>query len=334
MESRQITTRLARSAWRLTVIAGAIVALASGTLFDLSAAGAQAPGAPAPAGQPQAPAPATSPQPPAPGRGAGPIPTGTIVHGPNGEVWGYSDSAFNAGSQWRVHDPERPQPPVVTPVGLVIVPPPSDAIVLFDGRDLSAWITRGRGNATPTPAGWAVHDGYFESGPGGSISTRDSFGDVQIHLEFATPAAAEGTSQNRGNSGITFMGRYEIQVLDSYDNRTYADGMAASIYGEWPPLVNVARKPGEWQSYDIIFEAPRFAGRPSPGYFTVLWNGVLVHNRKELEGTTTAIMTPHAYTAHESALPLSLQAHGNRVHYRNIWVRRLQGYDQGAAPAR
>jgi hypothetical protein len=125
------------------------------------------------------------------------------------------------------------------------------------------------------------------------------------------------------------MGRYEIQVLDSYDNRTYADGMAASIYGEYPPLVNAARKPGEWQSYDIVFEAPRFTGRPSPGYFTVFWNGVMVHNRQPLLGTTTAIMTPHAYTAHEPELPLALQAHGNRVKYRNIWIRRLHGYDQG-----
>ena len=111
------------------------------------------------------------------------------------------------------------------------------------------------------------------------------------------------------------------------DNRTYADGMAASIYGEWPPLVNAARKPGEWQSYDIVFEAPRFTGRPSPGYFTVFWNGVMAHNRQRLLGTTTAIMTPHAYTAHEPELPLYLQQHGNRVRYRNIWVRRLKSSD-------
>ncbi len=165
----------------------------------------------------------------------------------------------------------------------------------------------------------------------GGISTTESFGDVQLHLEFATPAKVEGTSQGRGNSGVIFMGRYEIQVLDSFDNRTYADGMAASIYGETPPRVNAARKPGEWQSYDIIFEAPRFAGRPSPGYFTVFWNGVMVHNRKELLGPTSAIMTPHTYAAHEPELPLSLQQHGNRVRYRNIWIRRLKGYDQSAA---
>jgi hypothetical protein len=248
-------------------------------------------------------------------------------------MWGYSDSAFNAGSRWRVHDPDRPQPPVVTPAGPVTIPPPSDAIVLFDGKDLSAWVTRGR-DGTTSPAGWAVRDGYFESGPGGSISTRESFGDVQLHLEFATPAQVQGTSQNRGNSGVTFMGRYEIQILDSYDNRTYADGMAAAIYGETPPLVNASRKPGEWQSYDIVFEAPRFTGLPAPGSFTILWNGIVVHDRKELLGTTTAIMTPHQYTAHEADLPLSLQQHGNPVHFRNIWIRRLRGYDQNPTAAK
>jgi hypothetical protein len=246
------------------------------------------------------------------------------VRGPNAEVWGYSDSAFNRGSRWRIHDPDRPQPPVVDARAAVTIPPPSDAIVLFDATDLSAWVTRARDGAT-SPAGWAVGDGYFESGPGGSISTRESFGDVQLHLEFATPAVVEGASQQRGNSGVIFMGRYEIQILDSYNNRTYADGMAAAIYGETPPTVNAARKPGEWQSYDIVFEAPRFSGRPSPGYFTVWWNGVMVHNRTELLGPTGAIMTPHQYTAHEAELPLSLQQHGNRVRFRNVWIRRLGG---------
>jgi hypothetical protein len=269
------------------------------------------------------------------GRGArGGGPTGTPALGPNGELWGYTDSAFNAGSRWRIHDPNRPQPPVVTPAAPVTIPPPSDAVVLFDGKDLSTWVTRSQDGST-SPAQWSVHDGYFESGPGGGISTRDSFGDVQIHLEFATPAEAKGASQSRGNSGVIFMGRYEIQILDSYDNRTYADGMAASIYGEWPPLVNAARKPGEGQSYDIVFEAPRFSGHPSPAYFTVIWNGVLVHNRKELAGATSAIMTPHEYTPHDSELPLQLQQHGNRVHFRNVWIRRLHGYDEPAsAPTR
>jgi hypothetical protein len=319
-------------------VGGASVTLATGALLDLSAFGEQGRGEAAPSTQPQTAAPDTAPpQAGAPGRGAragGRGPTGTVVQGPSGEMLGYSDSAFNEGSRWRIHDADRPQPPVVTPAGPVTTPPPSDAIVLFDGKDLSAWVTRGRGTPppAPTPPEWAVRDGYFESGPGGGISTRESFGDVQLHLEFATPATVDGASQGRGNSGVIFMGRYEIQVLDSYNNRTYADGMAASIYGEWPPMVNAARKPGEWQSYDIVFEAPRFIGRPSPGYFTVLWNGVMVHNRKELLGPTTAIMTPHTYAAHEPELPLYLQQHGNRVHYRNIWIRRLRGYDQSTAP--
>jgi len=251
---------------------------------------------------------------------------GTPVRGPNGEVWGYSDTAFNPGSRWRIHDPDRPQPPVVTPGETVSIPPPSDAIVLFGGKDLSAWVTRGR-EGGESPAAWAVRDGYFESS-GGVVSTRESFSDVQLHLEFAMPVNAQGSSQGRGNGGIIFMGRYEIQLLDSYNNRTYADGMAASIYGEWPPLVNAARKPGEWQSLDIVFEAPRFAGRLSPGYFTVFWNGSLVHNRTELRGATSPIMTPHEYTPHDAELPLQIQGRAP-IRYRNFWIRRLKPYDQG-----
>ena len=312
-----------------------IVVIAAGALFTASASGLQTAAPPAPTQPPPQRSPAAPPQTPETGarggRGAQAA-GGTTVRGPNGEVWGYSDSAFNRASRWRIHDPDRPQPPVVAAGAPVAIPPPSDAIVLFDGKDLSAWVTRSRDGAT-SPAGWAVHDGYFESGPGAGISTRESFGDVQLHLEFATPADAAGASQQRGNSGVIFMGRYEIQVLDSYNNRTYADGMAAAIYGETPPLVNAARKPGEWQSYDIVFEAPRFSGHPSPGYFTVLWNGVMVHNRKELLGPTSAIMTPHEYTAHDAELPLSLQQHGNRVRFRNVWIRRLRGYDQSAPAA-
>jgi hypothetical protein len=336
MRFAQGTSDLRRSVrpWAAVIMASG--ALVLGALFEVAARGGPPPqDARQSAGPPATAAPAQADPPARGGRRGGRGPTGTVVRGPNGEVWGYSDSAFNEGSRWRVHDANRPQPPLVTPGGPVTTPPPSDATVLFDGKDLSAWVTRGRGTPPPepAPAGWTVGEGFFESGPGGSISTRESFGDVQLHLEFATPASGEGASQGRGNSGVIFMGRYEIQVLDSYENRTYADGMAAAIYGEYPPRVNAARRPGEWQSYDIIFEAPRFAGRPSPGYFTVLWNGVMVHNRQQLLGTTTAIMTPHAYTTHEAELPLALQAHGNRVRFRNIWIRRLGGYDQ-AAPGR
>ena len=248
------------------------------------------------------------------------------VLGPGGEVWGFTNLAEIPGTPWRIHDANRPQPRVVTP-GTGVGAPPSDATVLFDGTDLSKWVQRSR-DGKVSAAQWAVHDGIFESGPGGSISTRDSFGDVQLHIEFATPVKVAGASQGRGNSGVIFMGRYEIQILDSYNNRTYADGMAASIYGEWPPLVNAARKPGEWQTYDIAFEAPKFEGGKlvSPGYFTVFWNGVLAHNRKQVSGAT-ALLTLHQYTPHDAELPLTLQNHGNPVLFRNIWIRRLTGYD-------
>ena len=215
----------------------------------------------------------------------------------------------------------------MTPGETVSIPPPSDAIVLFDGKDLSKWVVRGQGGVE-SPANWVVRDGYFEAA-GGNLSTRDSFGDVQFHAEFAIPADVTGTSQGRGNGGFTFMGQNEIQVLDSYNNRTYADGMMASIYGDYPPMVNVARKPGEWQSIDIVFEAPRFTGNVRPAYFTILWNGVLVHNRTQVSGSTTPIMTPHLYVPHAPELPLSLQGRA-RVRYRNVWIRPLKGYDQGA----
>jgi hypothetical protein len=248
------------------------------------------------------------------------------VLGPNGEVWGFTNLGEIPGTPWRIHDDKRPQPPVVRP-GDTPAAPPADAIVLFDGKDLSKWVHRVKD--TVTDAQWLVHDGIFESGKGTSLSTRESFGDVQLHVEFATPTKVEGSSQGRGNSGVIFMGRYEIQVLDSFDNRTYADGMAASIYGDTPPLVNVARKAGEWQTYDIVFEAPRFKGPQliAPAYFTVLWNGVLVHNRRLVNGATSPL-TVHQYIAHEPELPLTLQNHGNPVRFRNIWIRRLKGYDQ------
>ena len=248
------------------------------------------------------------------------------VLGPGGEVWGFRNLAEIPGTPWRIHDANRPQPRVVRP-GDQPGAPPSDADILFDGKDLSKWMQRARDGAVSN-ARWAVHDGIVESGPGGSISTRDSFGDLQLHLEFATPANVNGTSQGRGNSGVIFMNLYEIQILDSHNNRTYADGMAASIYGEWPPLVNATRMPGEWQTYDIAFEAPRFESGKlvSPAYFTVFWNGVLVHNRKQVNGPT-ALLSLHQYTPHEAELPLTLQNHGNPVLFRNIWIRRLKGYD-------
>ena len=321
---------------RWAVLSACGLAIAAGSVFGPSASAKQgaSPSQPAPQASPAAPSSgqqgaATNTPPRGRAGGRAPILEGTPVLGPGGanDVWGFTDTAFNPDTRWRIHDANRPQPPMVTPGETVSIPPPSDAIVLFDGKNLSKWVSRGR-DGTESPSKWVVRDGYFEAA-GGNLSTRESFGDVQFHAEFAIPADVTGVSQGRGNGGFTFMGRYEIQVLDSYNNRTYADGMMASIYGEHPPIVNVARKPGEWQSIDIVFEAPHFAGVVSPGYFTIFWNGVMVHNRTQLWGATTPTMTPHVYTAHESELPLSLQGRA-RVRYRNVWIRRLKPYDQGA----
>jgi 3-keto-disaccharide hydrolase len=240
---------------------------------------------------------------------------------------GYTDTPIIPGLPYHVHDPARPRPVVVTPAAMP-GGAPSDAIVLFDGNDLSRWSQRGP-NGEIVDAKWPVRDGYFETGAKtGSMMTRDSFGSIQLHVEWATPTPAAGTSQGRGNSGVILMGRYEVQVLDTYNNLTYPDGQAAAIYGQWPPLANVARPPGEWQTYDIVFEAPKFEGDRlvQPAYLTVFWNGVMVHNRKEVMGTTGHRVVGK-YTPHSAELPLTLQDHSNPVRYRNIWVRRLKGYD-------
>jgi hypothetical protein len=241
---------------------------------------------------------------------------------------GFTDTPMLPKLPWRVHDPARPHPPVVTP-GAVAGAAPSDARVLFDGRDLSQWTHRDKTGALVAPK-WAVRNGHFETGAGtGDLYTRESFGDVQLHVEWASPTIAEGHAQARGNSGIFLMGRYEIQVLDSHDNRTYADGQAGALYGQWPPLANAARKSGEWQTYDIVFEAPRFDGSTlvKPAFQTVFWNGVAIHNRQEVVGATVWRAVAK-YTPHAAEQPLMLQDHGNPVRYRNIWVRRLGGYDQ------
>jgi hypothetical protein len=244
---------------------------------------------------------------------------------------GYTDTAILPGQKWHVHDSNRPHPNHVTP-GPVLGAPPSDAIVLFDGKDLSRWTQRGRGadRGKMVDAKWKVVDGYFECEPGtGSLVTRDKFGDVQLHIEWSEPKDIKGQDQDRGNSGVLLMDRYEIQVLDSWKNVTYADGQAGSLYGQWPPLVNPTRAPGEWQAYDIIFEAPRFEGEKlvRPAYATVLYNGVLVHHRKEILGTMVHRAVAK-YSPHGDQEPLSLQDHGHRVRYRNTWIRNLQPYDQ------
>ena len=240
---------------------------------------------------------------------------------------GFTDTPMQPGLPWHVHDPARPKPPVVTPGGTPGAPP-SDATVLFDGKDLSQWTQRDR-NGSPIAPSWTVRDGHFETGKG-SLHTRASFGDAQLHVEWATPLVIAGNSQGRGNSGVFLMGLYEIQVLDSYNNPTYADGQAGAMYGQWPPLANVARRPGEWQTYDIVFEAPRFENGKlvKPAFQTVFWNGVIVHNRKEAIGATVYRNVAQYGTPHAAELPLMLQDHDNPVRYRNIWIRRLGTYDQ------
>ena len=244
---------------------------------------------------------------------------------------GYDDTPMLPGQPWRVHDKARPVPPVVTPGAGDFKQPPSDAIVLFDGSDLSKWVNAGKRdeNGKPLPAKWKIENGYMEVNKTGSIATVDSFGDCQLHIEWASPAAVKGSSQGRGNSGVFFIDRYEIQILDSYENRSYADGQAGAFYGQHPPLVNACRKPGEWQSFDIIFETARFADGKliKAAYATVLHNGVVIHHRTQLLGATqhkrVAKYSPHAPQGR-----IKLQDHGNPTRFRNIWVRRLKGYDE------
>jgi hypothetical protein len=217
--------------------------------------------------------------------------------------------------QWPQHDEARPQPTVVAPG-----PPPSDAIVLFDGKDLSKWRSSKDGSA----AKWKVDGGAMEVNGTGGIQTEQGFGDCQLHVEWMAPMPKDGKGQDRGNSGVYLMGMYEIQVLDSYQATTYPDGQAAAIYGQYPPLVNAARPPGEWQTYDIVFRAPRFEGEKvvRPARVTVLHNGVLVQDNQELMGPTANKARP-PYKAHAAKLPLSLQDHQHPVRFRNIWIREL-----------
>ncbi len=213
----------------------------------------------------------------------------------------------------------EPEPAVVTPGKGGA--PPSDAIVLFDGSDLSQW------QGLDGEASWQVGEGVVTVVPDtGDIRTRRPFGSVQLHLEWRTPAKVEGEGQERGNSGVYLMGLYEVQVLDSYKNRTYSNGQAGSIYKQHNPLVNASRGPGEWQVYEIVFLAPRFGsdgGVERPATMTVLHNGVLVQNHVTLEGPTMYIGTPR-YHKHAAMLPLMLQDHDNPVSFRNIWIRQLE----------
>jgi hypothetical protein len=230
-----------------------------------------------------------------------------------------------------VHDIGRPHPPQVTP-GREPGQPPSDAVVLFDGKDLSQWQNAGTGKDRGKMGAprWKLEHGYVEVvGGTGDLVSKEKFGDCQLHIEWAAPPVIEGSSQWRGNSGVLLMSRYEIQVLDSWDNPTYADGQAGAIYGQFPPLVSPIRRPGEWNTYDIAFEAPRFEGTKlvRPAYATVFFNGVLVHCHREIIGPM-AHRVWRTYTPHAAEEPLTLQDHDTSVRYRNIWMRRLKGWDR------
>jgi hypothetical protein len=241
---------------------------------------------------------------------------------------GYEDTPLLPGGKWRVHDGKRPQPKVIDP-GTASTQqqagrPPADAVVLFDGSSMALWQTIKDGS----PAKWKVENGYVEVVPGtGDIKTKEGFGDCQLHVEWAEPSVIKGESQGRGNSGVFLMGCYEVQVLDCYQNPTYPDGTTAALYGQCPPLVNACRKPGEWQTYDILFVAPRFEGKSvvSPAYITVIQNGVVVQHHRPLQGATMHRVLS-CYTPHAPKLPLALQDHGDLVRFRNIWIRPLDFY--------
>ncbi len=236
---------------------------------------------------------------------------------------GWSSVGAQTGKKWKAHDRNRPAPTAVDPgapgTETTKGRAPEDAIVLFDGKDLSKWAHK-----DGSPAKWKVADGYVQVVPDtGDIFTRRPFGNMQLHVEFAEPTPAVGEDQDRGNSGVIIMGLYEIQVLDSYQSKTYPDGQAGAVYGQYPPLVNASRPPGQWQVYDIIFHAPRFEGSGKllrAAHVTVLHNGVLVQDHVEIHGPTA---TGEPYKAHAAKLPLELQDHHHPVRFRNIWVREL-----------
>jgi len=242
---------------------------------------------------------------------------------PENKALGYSDTPVLPDSGYTVHDGTRPQPPVVrAPAGA----PPSDAAVLFNGASLAGWTSCKNGEA----AAWKLlGDGVMEVVPGtGDIQTTAVFGSCQLHLEFMSPSVVLKQGQGRGNSGVFLMGCYEVQVLDNYENPTYPDGTVGAIYGQFPPLVNAIRAPGEWNSYDILWDAPEFNGETlvSPARITVLLNGVVLHHGKVLQGPTEHKQLA-SYKAHPAKGPLKLQDHGDLVRFRNIWIRDLGHYD-------
>ena len=240
---------------------------------------------------------------------------------------GFTDTPMQPNGKWHVHDPNRPKPPVVTPGEHFShqAPAPSDAVILFDGTDFSQWTGRN------DKVDWKLENGYMETTRSGRIRTRDSFGDFQLHLEFATPEKVEGKGQGRGNNGVNIFGRYEIQILDSYQNETYADGMVAAMYGQQPPLKNASKPPGQWQTYDIVFEGPRWDAEGKlikRAHITVMHNGIVVHHRKDFYGNTPYRAVGDYSRPHPPKGTIELYEHGNPVRFRNIWIRHLGDYDQ------
>ena len=236
------------------------------------------------------------------------------------EVGTKPDTPKLPDSDYVVHDGTRPQPRQVKTAGAVSVQAPADAKVLFDGTNLDAW-----------NGAWEIKDGVMvATGPKG-IGTKEKFGDIQLHIEFRVPAGREVSGQKGGNSGIYLMGKYEVQVQESHTNKTYPDGQAAAMYGQYPPLVNPATPQGEWQSYDIIFEAPVYKDGKNvePAYLTVLFNGVVVHHRKAYQGPSTHKKLTSYPDSHPEKGPIHLQWHSDPIEFRNIWVRELGDYDEG-----
>ncbi len=239
-----------------------------------------------------------------------------------GERFGYTDTALLPGLPWHVHDSNRPLPPVVE-VGPETPPlaPPSDAIVLFDGKDLSQW---------EDIKDEALEGGVINVLKNGQIRTKQEFGDCQLHVEWATPAKPDSDAMDWGNSGVFLLGKYEVQIIQT---RIYADGVAGAIYGQTPPLVTAARKAGEWQTYDIVFTAPEFAGEKllRPAYFTVIWNGVVVQNHVPALGPTRHRLLA-TYDDKATHGPVMLQSHGSNVRFRNIWIRPLRAAETPTVP--
>lgn len=235
-----------------------------------------------------------------------------------------SDASGQLATGWKQHDMSRPLPPIVTPSPCNLpLEPPGDAVILFDGTSLEAWRAKDGG-----PVQWEIRDGAMQAiAGGGSAYSRQGFSDVQLHVEWAVPTRVAGKGQNRGNSGVLLQSQFEVQILDSFENPTYADGQTGAIYGQYPPLVNASRRPGEWQSFDIVFRAPRFhddGGLKDPACMTVLHNGLLIQDSVQPLGPT-AWMQHYHYAKRESKLPLVLQYHGSDVRFRNVWVRELPG---------